>query len=97
MEMKKKFQIWNGLAKKKHRYNLTIIILSIIDCDTPSMERFKRFTRNESSDEPTITSNVWADIFSRSDSISSWLKIQSEVKIRKSCLEKKTHEKRVKN
>lgn len=46
------------------------------------MERFSRFTRSESSDEPTTTSNVWADIFSRSDSISSWLQCKHKIQLR---------------
>lgn len=59
----------NGQKKKELKF--TNIILSIIDCETPSIDRFDRLTRNASSDEPTTTSNVCALIRSRSDSISS--------------------------
>lgn len=49
----------------------TTIMLSIIDCETPSIVRFNRLTLNESSDDPTTTNKVCADILSRNDSISS--------------------------
>lgn len=63
---------------------LTDIMLSTIDCVTPSKCRLNLLIRSPSSADPTTTKEVCADIRSRKDSISSWLLVNYEI-------EKKSH------
>lgn len=60
-----------SICLKMDKFPLTAIILSTIDCVTPSKCRLNLLIRRPSSAEPTTTNEVWADIRSRSDSISS--------------------------